>query len=96
MDNELYNDAEPKNDVRNESYYIPSTYKPEYSPGSMGHLLQCHKCKRKILVSMGLIGTVHHMGTSATCADCLEIDPEFRKQHPDIAHKLDEWKHAKD
>lgn len=79
-----------------ETYYLPPIYEPEYIPGGMGHMLKCRKCKRKILVSMGLIGTVHHMGTCVVCAECLEVVEEFRKQHPDIAKRLDDWKNGKD
>ena len=74
-----------------ETYYVPAVFEPEYMPAGMGHMLQCHVCGRKILVSMGLIGTVHHMGTSATCGECLVIAEEFRKQYPAIATKIENW-----
>lgn len=28
----------------------------------MGHMVECSKCKRKILVEMTLIGSSHHTG----------------------------------
>ena len=81
-----------------DSYYIPAGvgnlgWKQPFA--SMGEFLSCKKCGRKILVEMGINGTIHHMGTSATCADCIEIPAEFREKFPDIAKQIEEWKNAK-
>ncbi len=74
-------------------FHIPATGPDEMD--SMGEMLECSKCKRKILVTMGLFGTVHHMGTSVTCAECLTIDPNFSERFPDIASKIERWKDGK-
>ena len=76
------------------NFYIEAEYDGNNikSFASMGEFVECSKCKRKIMVCMGLIGTVHHMGTSATCAECTEITDEFRSKFPDIAKQIDEWK----
>lgn len=62
----------------------------------MGEMLECRNCKRKILVEMGINGTIHHMGTSVVCADCLEIREAFRQKFPEITAQLEEWKNAEE
>jgi hypothetical protein len=71
------------------SYYIEA--KDERLP-SIGYMLECPKCKRKIHVAMGLIGTVHHFTPTAMCAECLEITDEFRKEFLDICKQIEEWR----
>jgi hypothetical protein len=56
-----------------------------------GHLTACHKCGRKILVEMGLIGVPHHTGVSATCGECLVLSEQFRKEQPEIVSKIESW-----
>jgi hypothetical protein len=76
-----------------ETYYIGGDlYQGGNTLPEMGHLTQCSKCKRKILVAMALIGSIHHAGLAATCADCLELTPEFKEKHPDVAEKIEKWK----
>jgi len=75
------------------SYYIPAT--AEFPFAAAGEFLSCRKCGRKILVEMGINGTIHHLGTSVTCADCLEIRDEFRQKFPEIVKQIEEWKNAK-
>jgi hypothetical protein len=36
-----------------------------------GRLLECSKCKRKILIEYALSGVKHCLGIIATCWDCL-------------------------
>jgi hypothetical protein len=74
-------------------YYIPATEEAPFA--AMGEFLSCRHCKRKILVEMGINGTIHHMGTSAVCADCLVIREEFRQKFPDVTRQIEEWKNAK-
>ncbi len=75
----------------NDNYYwIPPDADTPFA--SMGELLECNKCHRKILVCMAINGTIHHMGTQATCADCLVIPDEFRNKFPDVSQKLEDWK----
>lgn len=83
-----------RDQIEKDNFYIPAKYNNQNLEqyASMGHLLKCHKCEKKILVSLGLIGTPHHIGISATCAECLEIDKDFCKEHPKIANRLDNWK----
>jgi hypothetical protein len=71
-------------------FYIPANEQSHFP--SIGELLKCGKCERKILVQMGINGTPHHFGTSVTCADCLVIDDDFCKKYPDIAKKIQDWK----
>lgn len=71
----------------NETYYFDG----EDGLNVMGHLTTCHKCGRKILVEMGLIGVPHHTGLSVTCGDCLVLSKRFRKKHPKIAAKIESW-----
>lgn len=74
----------------NKTYYIP----PEKDKpiAAYGEFCQCTKCGRKILVSMGINGTIHHMGLTVTCADCLEVNENFRKDQPQVAKMIDDWK----
>jgi hypothetical protein len=58
----------------------------------MGELLACKKCGRKILVEMAINGTIHHMGTSATCADCIEYTDDFREKNPNVVEQIEKWK----
>lgn len=46
---------------------------------------ECTKCKRRILVEIGLIGTNHNAGVSVTCVDCIkeeQIHGNFKKRKP--------------
>jgi hypothetical protein len=71
---------------------------PLYIKGKKGeldgicHLLECPECKRKILVSVGLIGINHTISIVATCADCLKIKPSFAIEYPEIVEKIEEWR----
>ncbi|MBU1487439.1 hypothetical protein KKH56_05255 [bacterium] len=40
----------------------------------VGRLVECGKCKRKILVEYALIGVDHCLGVVATCWGCLYKD----------------------
>ena len=75
----------------NESHYIPAT---KDKLASVGHLCKCDICGRKIYVSMGLIGTPHHFGVAAMCAECLQIEDGFKQQYPDIAKQIEDWKNG--
>jgi len=57
----------------------------------LGHLTACHKCGRKILVEMGLIGVPHHTGISVTCGECLVLSKRFHKEQPEIVAKIESW-----
>jgi hypothetical protein len=37
----------------------------------VGRLIECVRCKRKILIEYALIGADHSISVSATCWDCL-------------------------
>ncbi|HTU19642.1 MAG TPA: hypothetical protein VMG10_16395 [Gemmataceae bacterium] len=67
------------------------TYYIDDSLTVMGQLTACNKCGRTILVEMALIGVQHHVGLTATCGECLMIPQQFRKEHPQIAAKIDRW-----
>jgi len=71
------------------TFHIPAAV-PGFA--SMGHLVSCQKCGRKVLVGMGLIGVPHHTNLAITCADCLEIDDEFKQKYPEIAKQIEDWK----
>lgn len=55
----------------------------------VGRLVECGRCKRKILVEYALIGVDHCFGVSATCWDCLEED---RKDWIEKRYKLENKK----
>lgn len=57
----------------------------------MGHMVECGKCKRKILVEMPLIGVPHHTGVQVTCGDCLVLADSFRNEYPEQAKQVEEW-----
>ena len=60
----------------------------------MGHMTACHKCGRKMVVEMALIGVPHHLGVTVTCGDCLVVTEQFRKEHPEVASQIERWLHA--
>jgi len=72
------------------TYYIPST--KEHPLAVAGELVECSKCRRKILVNMGLIGISHTVNITVDCLDCLEVNATFREKFPDIAKQIDDWK----
>ncbi|MEW6618953.1 MAG: hypothetical protein AB1422_06340 [bacterium] len=41
-----------------------------------GSILECPKCKRKILVERALFGIDHTLSLSVTCWDCLNKDQQ--------------------
>ena len=53
----------------------------------------CHKCGRKILVEMGLIGVPHHPLLMVTCAECVQIpiNDSFREKNPEAAMEIERW-----
>ena len=59
----------------------------------MGHLTACHKCGRKMVVEMALIGVPHHTGVSVTCGGCLVVTEQIRKGHPEVASHIERWLH---
>ena len=75
---------------RPENYYIPANGTSKMA--SEGHMASCTKCKRKILVSIGLFGVSHHTGLTVICADCLKVDEQFAQTYPEIAKRIEEWK----
>lgn len=55
---------------------------------------ECTKCKRRILVEIGLIGTNHNAGVSVTCANCIkeeQIPEEFKKENPEAYNDIMKW-----
>ena len=55
---------------------------------------ECTKCKRKILVEIGLIGVSHNAGVSVTCADCIkeeQIPKNFKKENPEAYNDITKW-----
>lgn len=75
-------------EVAGDTYYIDNDLTV------MGHLTACHKCGRKMVVELPLIGVPHHLGVTVTCGECLVMTDEFRKEHPKIASKVEDWLHA--
>lgn len=57
----------------------------------MEYLIQCSKCKRKILVEMPMIGVPHHTGISAMCGECLVVADSFKSVYPEQAKEIEEW-----
>lgn len=78
--------------MENDLYYFKGN---DSHFASVSHLCQCNKCKRKILVSMGVNGVPHHFGTNVTCADCLEIKEEFKQEYSDFVKRIEDWKAEK-
>jgi hypothetical protein len=74
--------------MKDETYRIPGT---NGSLPVMGRLTACHKCGRKVLVEMGLIGVPHHVGLSVTCGECIVPTEQMRKEHPEIVSKVENW-----
>jgi len=79
------------NNLSDETYYRPRT---NNSVAVSGHLTACRKCGRKILVEMGMIGSTHHFGVSATCGECLVLSEQIRKEQPEIVSKIERWLHG--
>lgn len=42
----------------------------------VGRLVECGKCKRKILVEYALMGIDHCFGVAATCWECLDNESQ--------------------
>lgn len=74
-------------DKVDDTYYIDG----DHGLAVQGHLTACHRCGRKILVEMGLIGVPHHTGVSVTCGECLVLSEQFRKEQPEILSKIEGW-----
>jgi hypothetical protein len=72
----------------NNQYFIQGTSGFD----TMGHLLTCQKCGKKILVEVVLMGTNHNTAIQATCLDCLKLSEEFRSLHPKVADQIDHWR----
>lgn len=53
--------------------------------------VKCSGCGRKILVEIFLIGVSHNASVSATCADCLNIHPDYKAKNPEEAKAIEEW-----
>jgi len=51
----------------------------------VGRLVECGRCKRKILVEYALIGVNHCLGVSATCWECLDRESQNKAKD---AYKL--------
>lgn len=79
----------PKDCFDEDTFYIPNAGD---GVSLVGHKTQCKKCKRKILVQLPLFGVPHHFDAIPVCGECLEIDDEFKKDHPAIAEDLKLWK----
>ncbi len=75
--------------------WIPAK-KDAWQIDSLFEFCECNKCKRRMVVSMGINGTVHHMGLGIICIDCLELDEEAWKEHPDVLARLKAWKAGED
>jgi len=55
---------------------------------------ECTKCKRRILVEIGLIGVSHNAGISVTCADCIKeerIPERFKKENREAYNDIIKW-----
>jgi hypothetical protein len=57
----------------------------------MGHLTACHRCGRKVLVELVLIGVPHHVKVLVTCGECLVLSEQIRKAQPAITAKIEAW-----
>lgn len=58
------------------------------------HFLECEHCKRKILVSVVLFGVSHNGAMTVDCRECLKdkgINPEFVKERPEQAARIQRW-----
>lgn len=78
--------------MRHETFVIPQPPGNGFRFTGIGHRLACSKCGRKILVEVFLSGIDHTAGIHATCAECLELSPEFAAAAPDVAREVEEWK----
>jgi hypothetical protein len=56
-----------------------------------GHFIKCSKCGKKIVIEIVLCGVSHNVGVSAVCAECMKVDADFKKEHPDIAKQIEEF-----
>jgi hypothetical protein len=82
-------EQQPKDQFDEDTFYIPNAGD---GISLVGHKTKCNKCKRKILVQLPLFGVPHHFDAMACCAECLEVDNEFKKGHPEVANDLMRWK----
>lgn len=61
----------------------------------LNYKLCCEKCGRKILVEMTLFGIPHHLGVTAICGECIDIEgerfKEFAKNYPEEARAILDW-----
>jgi hypothetical protein len=81
----------PKDQFDKETFYIPNAGD---GVSLVGHKTKCNKCGRKILIQLPLFGAPHHFDALATCGECLELDEAWKKEHPEVAADLIDWKIA--
>ncbi len=58
---------------------------------TVGHLLKCNKCGRKILVEYVLYGSPHAFNMFVTCGECVDLSAEFRKEFLDATKTIEDW-----
>jgi hypothetical protein len=73
------------------TYYLPRQSDQPMSFASLGYLLQCRKCQRKIVVDCVLNGTNHNLGVYAICAECVKLEGDFKEKFPEQAKAIEEF-----
>jgi hypothetical protein len=58
----------------------------------IGYFLKCHQCGKKIVVEAVLNGVNHNVSMSAVCAECVELNDEFKTAQSNIARSIEEFK----
>jgi hypothetical protein len=62
---------------------------------TVGYLLECPGCKRKIVVETAINGTDHNISVSVTCGECVNLE-ELSKSNPSVAGQIAIWLCKKD
>jgi len=84
-------EGQPGDQFDKDTFYIPNAGD---GVSLVGHKTKCSKCGRKVLIQLPLFGVPHHFDAMPTCAECLDLDPHWADEHPEIALDLLKWKDA--
>ena len=79
----------PRDQFDKDTFYIPDAGD---GVSLVGHKTKCNKCERKVLVQLPMFGAPHHLDVLVTCMECLELDEGWKKEHPEVAGDLIDWK----
>ena len=52
---------------------------------------RCSRCGRKVLVETSMYGLPERSKAYVTCAECLVLSTDFKKDYPDEANEILNW-----